>query len=197
MRRNIAAMVGVAVLSTTPVFAAGPGVNHNAILHALAPIDGQVEAGADLPSVNLEDAFAVNSAVLEPAAVRQLDDPGVAFRSPALAGFRFEIGGDTDATGGAAHNRTLSLRRAMAVSDSLVDHHGIDPARLDVVGWGAERPNDPANPASGINRRVEIVTLGPMGAQPPSGVCPKVTRQHRIWALALALGLWLTAISSR
>lgn len=117
MRRNIAAMVGVAVLSTTPVFAAGPGVNHNAILHALAPIDGQVEAGADLPSVNLEDAFAVNSAVLEPAAVRQLDDPGVAFRSPALAGFRFEIGGDTDATGGAAHNRTLSLRRAMAVSD--------------------------------------------------------------------------------
>lgn len=166
MRRNIAALVGVAVLSATPVFAAGPVADHNAILRALAPIDGQVEAGSVAPSIDLAVAFALNSAALEASAVRQLDELGVALRSPALAGFRFEIGGHTDATGGAAHNRALSLRRAAAVKDHLVRHHGIDPARLDVAGWGAERPSDPANPSSAINRRVEIVTLGPLGAPP-------------------------------
>jgi outer membrane protein OmpA-like peptidoglycan-associated protein len=155
-------MVGAAALAAAPVaFSADPVRDLNAILRALAPIDGPLEADTPPPSIDLAVAFALNSASLEPSAIRQLDELGGALRSPALAGFRFEIGGHTDATGGAARNRALSLARAAAVKDYLVGRHGIDPARLDVAGWGAERPSDPVNPAAAINRRVEIVTLGP------------------------------------
>jgi len=40
-----------------------------------------------------------------------------------------------------------------------VSRHGIAAERLDIEGWGEERLKDPLNPASGVNRRVEIVRL--------------------------------------
>lgn len=82
---------------------------------------------------------------------------------------RFRIAGHTDASGPAAYNRNLSRRRAQAVRDYLVGRHGIDPARLDPVGYGEERLKDPFAPKSPVNRRVEIIALGkalPAGASP-------------------------------
>ncbi len=170
MRRPIAAMLGVAALAAAPLaLGAGPVRNLDAILRALAPIDGQVEADAPPPSIDLAVGFAVNSAALEPSAIRQLDELGRALGTPALARFRFEIAGHTDATGPAAHNKALSLRRAASVKDYLVARHGVDPARLETAGWGSDRSRDTRNPGGASNRRVEIVTLGPVGAPPRPG----------------------------
>ena len=37
----------------------------------------------------------------------------------------------------------------------------MDAARLETIGWGEERLKDPLNSAGAVNRRVEIVALGP------------------------------------
>ena len=72
---------------------------------------------------------------------------------------RFEIGGHTDASGSAGYNQQLSEKRAASVVDYLLGK-GIDRNRLDWIGHGEEMLADPANPASGANRRVEVRTTG-------------------------------------
>ena len=77
-----------------------------------------------------------------------LDDPALAL----------SIDGHTDGSGTPARNRELSRQRAEAVRDALVVR-GVDPARLNAQGFGADRPlagND--NEAGRArNRRVELV----------------------------------------
>jgi outer membrane protein OmpA-like peptidoglycan-associated protein len=60
-------------------------------------------------------------------------------------------------------NKALSQRRADAVVAWLVTERAIDPDRLQAVGYGEERLADRANPASGVNRRVEVIAkqVGP------------------------------------
>jgi OOP family OmpA-OmpF porin len=67
------------------------------------------------------------------------------------------ITGHTDSTGDESWNRQLSLIRAQAVADHLVDR-GIDPARLTVAGRGATEPIADNNTARGreLNRRIEF-----------------------------------------
>jgi chemotaxis protein MotB len=62
---------------------------------------------------------------------------------------------------GWADNRALSLARANAVMDYLVDKQGIDSSRLIPVGHGDEQPIASNDTADGRqkNRRVEIVIL--------------------------------------
>ena len=78
----------------------------------------------------------------------------------ALRESRFSVAGHTDARGGDAYNLNLSRLRARAVADYLIKQHGIDAQRLDVEGYGRSRLLDPANPASAVNRRVQITNLG-------------------------------------
>ncbi len=61
---------------------------------------------------------------------------------------RFTIGGHADATGNAAANRRISLRRAERVKTLLVET-GLDPERFEVVSFGAEE----AATGSGQSRR--------------------------------------------
>lgn len=49
------------------------------------------------------------------------------------------IEGHTDITGPPEYNQSLSRRRAQAVREGLIDR-GIDPGRLEAVGYGATRP---------------------------------------------------------
>lgn len=69
-----------------------------------------------------------------------------------------QINGHTDNTGNATNNKTLSLKRASAVVDYLVEK-GIATTRVSAKGFGSERPivsNDDEDEGRAINRRTEI-----------------------------------------
>ena len=73
---------------------------------------------------------------------------------------RVEIGGHTDNSGSAEHNRELSEKRARSVYDFLVER-GIDKARLALKGYGPDRPVASNETESGRqqNRRIEFRIL--------------------------------------
>lgn len=77
-------------------------------------------------------------------------------------GARLEISGHTDNVGNPKSNKSLSLRRAQACRDYIVSK-GVDPERIEAVGFGDERPvapNDsPENRAK--NRRIEAKEIPP------------------------------------
>ena len=71
---------------------------------------------------------------------------------------RYVIGA-TDITGDAAHNQTLSERRARAVVRYLVERHGFPESRFLIRGVGSAHlllPNDPGNAR---NRRVAVLAV--------------------------------------
>jgi outer membrane protein OmpA-like peptidoglycan-associated protein len=71
---------------------------------------------------------------------------------------KVQINGHTDNSGNAATNQVLSLKRAEAVVQYLIEH-GIDTSRLSAKGYGSEKPlvsNDDENEGREINRRTEI-----------------------------------------
>lgn len=81
---------------------------------------------------------------------------------------RVRIEGHTDSTASNEYNQELSARRALAVSDWLVDR-GIDHLRLVAVGFGETKPMYPndTRPGRSENRRTEFhvaeVTGRPFG----------------------------------
>jgi outer membrane protein OmpA-like peptidoglycan-associated protein len=108
-------------------------------------------------AVDLDIRFSVNQAKLTDAARRQLTELGRALNSEKLAGARFEINGHTDASGKAAYNKALSLKRAKSVRDFLVKFHAVKTTRLVVHGYGEERLKNALEPKAVENRRVEII----------------------------------------
>ena len=71
---------------------------------------------------------------------------------------RMTIEGHTDMRGGETYNQELSQRRAERVRDVFV-RLGVEPDRLDVIGYGRTRPRDTGTSelAHQRNRRVEFV----------------------------------------
>ncbi len=71
---------------------------------------------------------------------------------------RIEVNGYTDASGTAAYNRGLSMRRAQAVANELV-RNGVPRGAIGTQGFGETNPLIPT--AAGVrepqNRRVEII----------------------------------------
>ncbi len=114
------------------------------------------------PSVTFHVTFARNSSTLTEDSLQMVDRIGEALSSDALKSSRFLVAGYTDAAGTPEHNMALSLNRAKSVADRLTTKFGIPPSRLQVQGYGADRLLDPDHPLSDINRRVQIVNLGPM-----------------------------------
>jgi OOP family OmpA-OmpF porin len=105
---------------------------------------------------NLKVEFGFNSASLTSAATAALDNLGRALTDPSLKDASFKIAGHTDAVGSDEANLALSKRRAAAVKDYIVAKYDIDQARLKTVGYGKTQLLDTANPASGLNRRVQV-----------------------------------------
>jgi outer membrane protein OmpA-like peptidoglycan-associated protein len=68
---------------------------------------------------------------------------------------QIEVGGHTDSTGDEQYNQQLSMRRADAVKNALVQQ-GINPSRIRTYGYGESRPIS-SNAAT--NRRVEITII--------------------------------------
>ncbi|MDH3711988.1 MAG: OmpA family protein, partial [Cyclobacteriaceae bacterium] len=74
---------------------------------------------------------------------------------------RIEIAGHTDFVGSDNYNNTLSIKRANAVINFLINK-GIDPRRLEPKGYGKSRPiasNDDEEDGRELNRRVEFIIL--------------------------------------
>lgn len=108
--------------------------------------------------MDLQLSFNYNSADLTEQARNEARVFAEALKRPELAGKRFLIAGHTDAAGTRAVNLDLSQRRAAAVAEYLAAQ-GVDRARLDVKGYGPDRPLPGKRGADPANRRVEAQLL--------------------------------------
>lgn len=113
------------------------------------------DAHADASALSLPVRFAFDSTEILPAARSQLDSlaDGIKLLAPKSI---VTVEGHTDAVGSDAYNLELSRGRARAVRDYLVQHHGIEAARLKTVGYGEGRPVEDADPYAAVNRRVQF-----------------------------------------
>ena len=110
--------------------------------------------------------FATNKADIDPKSYALLDDVATIMQgNPQVKKVRVEGNASKDPLsakrkGGAEYNLKLSSARAAAVKDYLVKK-GVDPARLDSIGFGWERPVDTNATAAGRakNRRVDFMIL--------------------------------------
>ena len=107
--------------------------------------------------LDLQIHFETDSAELDDASKRSIDEFAAALEDPKLAKMRFKVAGHTDDRGPANHNIDLSRRRADAVRAYLVDQ-GIDSTRLEIEAHGENAPlmSDPSDYARRMNRRVEF-----------------------------------------
>ena len=72
---------------------------------------------------------------------------------------RLRLEGHTSAEGDAAFNQKLSEARAQAAVDFLIEHEGIEAARLEAVGKGSTELKNKENPMAAENRRTEFIVL--------------------------------------
>jgi outer membrane protein OmpA-like peptidoglycan-associated protein len=104
--------------------------------------------------------FKVNSAVLSPEAMAQLDE--IANAANSLKGYTIEVTGFASADGTTQKNKALSIRRAEAVKDYLIEQHNI-PLRRVGTSYGFGELQAVADNATlegrQQNRRVEIKLL--------------------------------------
>ena len=109
--------------------------------------------------VNLKIEFAVNSYAVRPESFAVLDELGKALSDPRLQGRVVHVNGHTDSDGSEKYNLKLSMNRALAVKDYLVEKYAIAPGRLTVFGFGESMPLEPNRSRKNkqLNRRVEIV----------------------------------------
>ncbi len=109
--------------------------------------------------VNLKIQFDVNSYNIRKGSYKILNELGKALSDPRLRERIITINGHTDSDGKEKYNVRLSLNRADAVKQYLIDQHGVSPNRLKVVGYGESIPLKPNTSKENkqLNRRVEIV----------------------------------------
>lgn len=102
--------------------------------------------------------FALGAATLDPSSYALLDD--VARVMTDNPGLQVRIEGHTDNVGDENLNVKLSQSRAESVRTFLIDR-GINPSRLDAIGFGPTKPIDTNRTEEGRanNRRVEFVIV--------------------------------------
>jgi len=98
--------------------------------------------------------FANASSTLTPQARANAKVFAQAANSPQLQSARFAIDGHTNAVGGRDYNLDLSKARAESLVTYLASL-GVDRSRIEVNGYGFDRPLNVRNPRSPENRRVE------------------------------------------
>ena len=126
----------------------------SARVSAAAPV-AHDDPDTDTAALSLPVHFAFGSADILPAAGTQLDAlaDGIKLLPPNSI---VTVEGHTDASGSDAYNLELSRVRARAVRDYLVQHNGIEAARLKTVGYGESRPIEGSDPYAALNRRVQF-----------------------------------------
>lgn len=109
--------------------------------------------------------FDVNKDVIKPAGMAELD--AFAARLQSLDSVQsVNIVGHTDSTGADAYNQNLSMRRANAVKNYLLDK-GIDPSIITTSGMGESQPvaDNATTEGRAQNRRVEVSFTGTQKAE--------------------------------
>lgn len=103
--------------------------------------------------------FEYDSTVVLPESLPLLDSVGKMLDLAAARNEVLVIEGHTDATGGERYNHDLSIRRARAIKQYLVDAYRVDGDRLVTIGQGEGRLHKPDEPEHAANRRVEFRSL--------------------------------------
>ncbi len=119
--------------------------------------------GTAMISMSSEMLFAFDSADISGAAEAYLTETAMMIRESGAT--TVTIVGHTDGIGTPEYNKDLSLRRAMAVRDWLVNEGGLADVDFQVAGVGSDDPLFDEQDAEGgdipearqANRRVEIV----------------------------------------
>jgi outer membrane protein OmpA-like peptidoglycan-associated protein len=118
--------------------------------------------------VNLSDVlFDFNKYTLKPGAREKLSKiSGIVLSHP---GLMLEVEGHTDSVGTDEYNMDLSVKRATAVRDYLVQQ-AIPPGSITARGFGESRPVASNDHAAGRqqNRRVELIVSGELIGVPTS-----------------------------
>ncbi len=111
--------------------------------------------------LDLQIQFGTNSAWLDEAARRNVDEFARALQNPKLRDMRFNVAGHTDDRGTDDHNLDLSARRAETVRGYLIESGGIDADRLEIEAHGEKNPlmSEASDYARGMNRRVEFTPI--------------------------------------
>lgn len=101
-------------------------------------------------------SFDTNSTVVRPGLYREIDRVANVLNDYPETVIRVE--GHTDSVGSESFNQDLSNRRAAAVRDLFVQR-GINPSRIETMGFGESRPIATNETEAGRmqNRRVEIM----------------------------------------
>ena len=105
-----------------------------------------------------EAYFDFDKIIIKPAGFEFLDKVvGLLKSRPRLF---VQIQGHTDSIGTKAYNDTLSLARAEAVKNYLIDK-GIDKNRLSTEGFGFSKPvkSNKTDKGRALNRRVELYPI--------------------------------------
>ncbi len=102
--------------------------------------------------------FAVDRADVNPGFVDTLGSVALVLKE--YKSTMIEVAGHTDSTGSDAYNQRLSQQRAQSVSSVLVAN-GVQPIRIDTVGYGESHPIASNATAAGRqqNRRAELTLL--------------------------------------
>ncbi len=110
-------------------------------------------------TVMLTINFAYNSYRIPGDAYALLNNLAIALLDPRLSSASiFEINGHTDASGRLGYNMGLSMMRAGAVMEALMQR-GVPAQRMRPQGFGPLQPIDTYNVRSAVNRRVEVVAV--------------------------------------
>jgi outer membrane protein OmpA-like peptidoglycan-associated protein len=104
--------------------------------------------------------FDVDKAIIKPDSQSTIEE--ITKLLETYPDLKIRIEGHTDSTGEAAHNQTLSEKRAASVFGSLLAR-GIEQNRLVSQGFGASKPiaDNKTEEGRAKNRRVEIVKTSP------------------------------------
>lgn len=107
---------------------------------------------------DLRLAFELGSANMTSVARAEAKVFAESLMRPELKGMKFVIEGHTDSIGSRDYNIDLSRRRAQAVADYLVTL-GVSRERLDIRGYGFDKPLPGLSASAEQNRRVEAVRV--------------------------------------
>jgi len=113
-----------------------------------------------LPQFDFDVVFDPDTPVIRPQSYPTIGRIADALSNPRLLPYMFLLIDHTEATGRRSPNLALSQRRADAIRAILAGSFNISSKRLQALGLGEEQLQDATHPASPVNARVQIVTIG-------------------------------------